>query len=402
MSTAGPLRVRELRITPLAIPMRLKFEHAAASRNVADPVLVQAIAGPPYEGSSGWGETLARPYVTGETVETVVRDIESVFGPLVARFAANSLEESVPILDALPLEHAGRCVHAARAAVELALVDLACRAWGWRPSDAAQVFQFKHIKPSRQAEHVRYSGVVVGKAAWKAGLLMRAQRAYGLRDFKIKVAVEGWEQRVADAARVLGLGKRTIHWSTLRADANGGWTLDQALAALPILERAGVRALEQPLPRERDAELAQLARATPMSLIADESLLTLADAERLMDLGVRVLNIRIAKQGGLFPSWRMAEAAYSRGCDVQLGCLVGETSILTAAGAAFLDGVPHVRFAEGAFGNWLLRGDITRKPLQFCFGGRVRPRNTPGWGVEIDERRVARLAILGGKRRVAF
>jgi L-alanine-DL-glutamate epimerase-like enolase superfamily enzyme len=402
MSAASVLRVRELRITPLSIPMRLKFEHAAAARNVADPVLVQAIAGPPFDGLSGWGETLARPYVTGETAGTVIRDIESVLVPQVACFAPNSFDESVPILDALPFEHDGRCIHAARAAVELALLDLACRAWGRRPSDAARVFQFKHVKPIGRANYVRYSGIIVGKAPWKVALLARAQRAYGLADFKIKVAVDGWEQRLAIATRVLGLHNATLRPCTLRADANSGWSLEQALTAIPGLEQAGVCALEQPLSREHDAQLADLARATRLSLIADESLISLADAERLMDLGVRVLNIRIAKQGGLLPSWRMAEAAFQRRCDVQLGCLVGETSILTAAGAAFLDAVPSVRFAEGAFGRWLLHRDVTSKPLQFGFGGCVKPRRAPGWGVEVDENRVSQLAIRSESRHIAW
>lgn len=402
MSTAGSLRVRELRVIPLAIPMRLKFEHAAASRNVADPVLVRVAAAPPFDGLVGWGETLARPYVTGETAESVVADIQRVFAPFVAQFSTTTFEEAIPLLDSLPLQDGVRHIPAARAAVELALLDLACRAWRRTPGEAARVFQFLRVQPRGHADHVPYSGVVLGSTQWKTRLLIKTQRAYGLRDFKIKVAVPGWEQRVAVAGRVLGLHKPILPVCTLRADANGGWTLEQALAAVPILQNAGIRALEQPLPRERDADIATFAQTARMSVIADESLVTLADAERLMGLGVRILNIRIAKQGGLLPSWRMAEAAYARRCEIQLGCLVGETSILTAAGAAFLNAVPHVRYAEGAFGKWLLRRDITRKPLQFGYGGRLRPRAAPGWGFDVDEELVTRSAIRTAERLVTF
>jgi muconate cycloisomerase len=400
MSTAETLRVRELRITPLAIPMRLKFEHAAAARNMADPVVVQAIAASPFDGLSGWGETLARPYVTGETAETVVRDVETIFAPLAAKLSVSSFEEAIPLQDALPFSESARCIHAARAAVELALLDLACRAWRRRPIDVPAVLQFQRVRPGGPHPTIRYSGVVIGKSAWKSNLLLRARRAYGLQDFKVKVAIDGWQQRVEHAARTLGLGKAGPVPCTLRADANGGWSLDEALAAIPILERAGVCALEQPFPPERDADLAPLAQATRVSLIADESLLTLADASRLLDSGARIMNIRIAKQGGLLPSWRMAEAVLARGGEFQLGCLVGETSILTAAGAAFLEAAPQARFAEGAFGRWLLLDDVTDDSIRFRLGGRIKPQAGPGWGIDVNQRRVGSRAKVGRSRRI--
>ncbi len=56
----APLHVRTLRIHPLAIPMRIRFEHAAATRVMADPVIVELTAGAPYAHEVGYGETLAR------------------------------------------------------------------------------------------------------------------------------------------------------------------------------------------------------------------------------------------------------------------------------------------------------------------------------------------------------
>jgi muconate cycloisomerase len=64
--------------------------------------------------------------------------------------------------------------------------------------------------------------------------------------------------------------------------------------------------------------------------------------------------------------------------------MVGETSILSAAGLRFLEMTPGVAFAEGSFGSFLLRDDITRRPLRFGYGGRL-PRLSPiGLGVEVD------------------
>jgi hypothetical protein len=68
---------------------------------------------------------------------------------------------------------------------------------------------------------------------------------------------------------------------------------------------------------------------------------------------------------------------------IQLGCMVGETSILSAAGRRFLENVPGVMFAEGSFGRFLLAGDVVDRSVQFGCGGRTRPLDGPGWGVDV-------------------
>jgi muconate cycloisomerase len=213
------------------------------------------------------------------------------------------------------------------------------------------------------------------------------QRLFGLRDFKLKVGVPGWERALATTHHVLR-GALDAGKATLRVDANGGWTLAQALEAAPLLERHGVTALEQPLAKAADEDLLKLSQSTTCAIVPDESLLTIEDAERLIGLGAGVLNIRIAKNGGLMPALRIAQAALAAGREVQLGCLVGETSVLTAAGVCFLRATPRVRFVEGAFGRWLLRADVARPSLRFGYGGRP-PRIGPhGLGVDVAVHRV--------------
>lgn len=387
----APLRIRALHICKLAIPMRVRFEHAQASRAVADPVLVRIDAEAPYAELHGYGETLARSYVTGETADTVAEDLEEHFARMLLEFRATHMAEALEFADALPTFIDGRLVNAARAAVELALLDLAGRAFGRRLTDAAGWLELPRFGPPGALPRTRFSGVVVGSSPAKLKALLRAQRLFGLRDFKIKVAVEGWERRLEWAAAVLG---RAIHAgrATLRADANAGWTPDEAAAALPALERHGVEALEQPVRPADDDCHADLARRAKIDLIADESLLTIEDADRLIEGGgTQVLNVRLAKNGGLLPSLRIAAAALAAGRDVQLGCLVGETSVLTGAGLAFLELCPRVRYAEGGFGRFLLKTDVVRRPLTFGYGGRLAARSGPGLGVEVDERQIEAL-----------
>ncbi len=389
----APLRIRQVQIFRLAIPLRFRFEHAAAARDTTDPVVVRLAAEAPYPQHVGHGETLARQYVTGESAESVVEDVAEFFGPHLLEFRPTSFAEALEFIEALPSLNEGRVVNAARTAVELALIDLAGHVFRRRAADVAGWMGLPGFGAPGCLATARYSGVIVGRTRRKLTTLLRLQRWYGLRDFKIKVAVEGWQQRLAWAHQVL---QRAIANGrvTLRADANGAWSLAELAAAAPMLEQSGVSALEQPLPESEDDQLPLLAGRTGCDLIADESLITLADAQRLLAAGgVQVLNIRIAKNGGLMPALRMARMALAAGRHVQLGCLVGETSILTAAGIAFLEACPKVRFVEGAYGRFLLRGDVTRKPIRFRRAGRIIPRPGFGLGVDVNEAAVQRLSL---------
>jgi muconate cycloisomerase len=127
--------------------------------------------------------------------------------------------------------------------------------------------------------------------------------------------------------------------------------------------------------------------------MADESLVTPDDAEALIvHRGASWFNIRISKNGGLIPAMRLACLARRHQIDYQLGCMVGETGILSAAGRWFLQMVPGVRFAEGSFGRFLLSEDITRPALRFGLGGHWKPMTGHGLGVEVDQGRLRRLS----------
>ena len=74
--------IRYVRLYPLAIPLRKPFRHAhARSGRWPTPLVVEVELA---DGTCGYGETLPRPYVSGETIESVVRVIrEELPGELV-------------------------------------------------------------------------------------------------------------------------------------------------------------------------------------------------------------------------------------------------------------------------------------------------------------------------------
>ena len=61
------MRVREIVVYHVCIPLRKPIRHASHSRTDTDSLVVRCTL---YDGTVGWGEGLPREYVTGETIDT--------------------------------------------------------------------------------------------------------------------------------------------------------------------------------------------------------------------------------------------------------------------------------------------------------------------------------------------
>jgi len=401
-------------VYPLSIPLRHRVAHAASQRAITDPVVVGVEL---RNGTLGHGETLPREYVTGETVESVLSAIEAVFVPAVLAFHPHSFPEALEAIEGLPwVDSTGRSVAAARAAVELALLDASLQFYGRDFDAVVQWMGLAGFGSPGSIDRLRFSGVLACDDTAKTLRQLRRMYWGGLRHFKLKVGTEGDRERIERVVhylrRPLARGK-----ASLRVDANGTWTVEQLVEWLSATAHLSIDAIEQPLPRGQESELPRLAVGqsaaphpecprgddAPSSVasspagrcfVHDESLCTIEDARRLLDLGVAdIFNIRISKCGGLLPSLRLAALARRENVDIQLGCMVGETSILSAAGLRFLQVCPGVRWAEGCFGSFLLADDIVAKPLRFGYGGRPpRLPSLPGLGVRVDTDRLRLLS----------
>lgn len=381
--------IGRLTVHPLRIPLRQKVTHATSTRSVSDPVVVAVEL---IGGSIGYGETLARPYVTGETVESVVQAIQEVLAPLLLDFRPEHFPGALEAIDALPFEAPdGSAIPAARAAVELALLDVYARHFDRPISEIAGWMGLVGFGEPGSCRTLRYSGVLASESLEGTIKTLRLLWWYGIKNFKLKVGLADDADRLG---AVLGKIGRSIERgrATLRVDANGVWNREQAIEQMAHLRKLPLAGIEQPLVKGAEDDLPIVHDLAEAPLIYDESLVTLADAQRLVELGVADgFNIRISKCGGLLPALRLAELAYRHGALVQLGCMVGETSILSAAGRRFLEMVPRVAFAEGWAGSFLSREDVVRRPLRFGYGGRGRPLGTRGLGVEVEPARLCRL-----------
>jgi L-alanine-DL-glutamate epimerase-like enolase superfamily enzyme len=114
-----------------------------------------------------------------------------------------------------------------------------------------------------------------------------------------------------------------------RVDANAGWTLEQALEKLPLMQDLGVEMIEQPLAKGDWEGMAELFKASNIPLYADESCAAESDVEKCQGF-FHGINIKLTKCSGITPARRMIRNARKLGLGVMIGCM-NESSIGSAA-----------------------------------------------------------------------
>jgi muconate cycloisomerase len=367
------LRIEQVDVMTVAVPFRITFRHALASRSRGEAIVVRAAD---KEGRSGFGECAPRSYVTGETLASVRDSLRQDLVPALLGASFSTFDEIADFLGQ-QLESLPRNRHAAFCALELAVLDLAGTIFG-QPAGS--------IGGERQSAEVRYSGVVSADGVEAALALCTKMKELGLREVKVKVGLS------ADADLQILKGARDILGEdcSLRIDANCAWQPADALTCLEAFAPIRLDGVEQPIAADDLDGLAWLAGRSPVPLIVDESLVSFADGEALIARNAcHLFNIRVSKCGGLTGAFRLRDLARAAGIGFMLGAQVGETAILSAAGRQFAARSPGVRFCEGSFGSFLLEQDIGRQDLTFGAGGAAPALEGPGLGIEVDRQRLA-------------
>jgi O-succinylbenzoate synthase len=174
---------------------------------------------------------------------------------------------------------------------------------------------------------------------------------------KVKVAEPG-QSLADDIARVEAVRHALGPDGKVRVDANGAWSVDEAVTALKALDAFDLEYAEQPVATL--TEMAELRRRVDVRLAADESVRTADDPVRIAGLDAAdIVVLKVQPLGGVRRCLEVAEAS---GLPVVVSSAV-ETSVGIAAGVALAAALPELPFACGLGTVSLLAGDVTTEPL---------------------------------------
>ena len=369
------MKLKQIKLFSLQIPLCMPIKHYLAERTYSENLVVKVVTD---SGVVGFGEGIARQYVTGEVMESSLRFLQDHLIPELNGFHPSGPPELIETLRELLTEENRAQAPAACCALELAILDAAGKTWG---QSVAQML-------GGGDQPLIYSAVIPMMSHSSFHRLLHLIRDMEMSFIKIKVGNNSDTEILSLAREILG------HRVNIRVDANGAWSSEEAENRIAAMMAYGITAVEQPVPKEDILGLKRVSEQVEIPIIADESLCLERDAKKLASLDAcQVFNLRLSKCGGILAAIRLYEIGRKKAIAAQLGCQVGETGILSAAGRQLAANRKFL-YLEGSYSSYLLKDDIVNEPVEFGPGGVAQPLAGHGLGVSVNEETLQRLTIM--------
>jgi L-Ala-D/L-Glu epimerase len=333
----------KFRYKPYELQLRHVFTLASGSRSTT-PVMLTEIE---YENTIGYGEASMPPYL-GESHETANLFLGKVD---LSKFSSPFLIEDIMAY----VEKTAPGNYAAKASVDIALHDLVgklmnqpwYRIWGLNPENTPYTsFTIGIDKPDVVKEKV--------------------QEASQYMILKVKLG-QGNDKEMIEAVR-------SVTDKPICVDINQGWTdRSKALDMIYWLKEQGVVFVEQPMNKTLVDDIAWLTQNSPLPVIADEAIQTIADFKKVSGV-YSGINIKLMKCGGMQAAYKMISMARALGMKVMVGCMT-ETSCAVSAAAQLS---PLVDWAD-LDGNLLISNDVFEGVT--VTEGKITLNDRPGIGI---------------------
>ena len=309
------MKIESIRARPVTRPVRpdLAIVSAAGSHPVSNFAMVEVVG---EGGAAGIGEATVMPTWSGESQQSVIHAVTEILAPALVGSEASAISAAADVMDRVLFANPFT-----KAAVEMALLDLTGKAAGL-PAAAL-------LGGRRRTGPVRLKFSIGAFPPAEAARVARHAASIGLTAVKVKVGLD----LTTDLARVEAVRRELGPEFPVGVDANGGWTEAETIAAIPVLEKLGVIALEQPLRRGDFRGAARIRRRTRIPVMLDESIFTVEDAlEAVRNDACDLISIYPGKNGGILRSLAIANIAAAAG----LECVIGSNLEMEPATAAML------------------------------------------------------------------
>lgn len=361
------MKITDVETIPFAIPYRKPLRFASGEVTVAAHVLVRVHTD---DGLVGTAEAPPRPFTYGETQESIIAVIRTLFGPALTGLS--------------PLER--ETIHGrlnrtvgnptAKAAIDIALWDIVGQALGVCVTDLLGGF----------TDRMRVAHMVgFGEPSAMVAEAERVRALHGITTFKVKVGRHPADVDIA-VCRALrsALGPET----GLYIDGNRGWTPAEAVRALHAMEDLDLQFAEELCPADDVLGRRWMVSQSGIPVFADESATRPGEVTReLLGGAANGVSIKTARTGFTY-SHRVLGLCEGLGADVVIGNQI-DGQLGSLCGAAFGAAFERTSRRPGELSNFLdMADDLLTEPLDIQ-DGVLRVRQRPGLGVEIDNEKLA-------------
>jgi L-Ala-D/L-Glu epimerase len=356
--------IQSVELYKLFVPLREPFVISLGPiHDVQNVVVIIRTA----DGCAGYGE--CSPYMTinGESVDTCFV-VGQYFAKVLKGKNALNIEECMALMD--------RTIYAnssIKSAFDIALHDIA--------GQHAGVPIYKLLGGANNKVLQTDMTVSIGDPQKMKADAVRFQQE-GFPAIKVKLG----ETLEKDVERIRAIREGIGMDIPLRIDANQGWrTADEAIAILQALAPFNIEHCEEPIARYKFMDLGRVSAASPIPIMADESLGDDHDAERLIALkACQMFNIKLGKSSGFHKGLKIAKLGAAAGMEMQVGGFMESRLGMTAAAHLALsnDYIHHCDFDTPL----MFTEDPVIGGIQYKANGVIEVPDVPGLGAVIDER----------------
>jgi len=306
------LKIKEIQIGKVSIPLKKPFKTALRQVDSAEDIIIKVIAD---TGEVGFGNAPPTAVITGDSQDSIIAAIRDTLGPKIIGMPIDNLEGIMAILDAGMLHN-----HSAKAALDIAVHDLFGKCFGlplyklfggFRTSMETDLT----ISLNTPEEMVRDALEAV---------------AQGYTALKLKVGNEP----ALDVLRVQAIRDAVGRAIKIRLDANQGWGAKEAVRIIQRFETDGldIELVEQPVKAHDLEGLKYVTDRVATDIMADESAFGPFEVFQLLSLrACDLINIKLMKAGGLHNALKIVHFAETMDVQCMMGCMLECKIGITAA-----------------------------------------------------------------------
>lgn len=321
------MKIQSIETFYVAVPLTKPFKTALRTVTTAFSIVVRVMTD---EGKVGYGEAPPTHVITGDSLESIRYAITEVIAP---QLIGLSLLEKELIFQKLQKSLIRNT--SAKAAVDMAIYDLL--------SQYAKLPLYQYLGGYRDNLTTDFT-VSVNEPKEMAEDAERYVKE-GFQTLKVKVGIGTIQD---DIRRIEAIRLQVGESIKIRLDANQGWNAKEAVYAIRSMENAGldIEFVEQPVPADDIDGLKYVTDRTATPIMADESVFSVNDAKRVLEMrAADLINIKLMKSGGIYQALKINTLAESYGITCMVGSMI-ETKIGITAAAHLAASQPNIQFYD--------------------------------------------------------
>ncbi|MCS7019740.1 MAG: dipeptide epimerase [Cytophagales bacterium] len=357
--------ITKIEVFRLKIPLKYPFVISLGTIYHADNIIVKIHT---TDGIFGTGEGCPYVYIVGETAPSAFANACAMAKLWIGKDAAEIENRVLELQNAFPFNYT------LRSAFDMALYDLLGK--------KCQQPLFRLLGGANNRPLMTDMTVGIHSPEEMAAIALKFKQE-GFAAIKLKLGTTAAQ----DVARVRAVREAIGYDLPLRVDANQGWNLTDAIAALRQLASFNIQFCEEPISRHYRHKLKHIRTQSPIPIMADESLFDSHDAFQLAaQSSCDYFNIKLSKSGGIYEALQMVAIADAAGMQSQIGCM-SETRLALSAFAHVALARKNIQFFD-LDSVYMLAEDPVLGGIQFHTGGRITVPEAPGLGAEIAPQRL--------------